>query len=130
VGDGHLDDRRAADVDAWADAHDVDCLYYLAGGENPGSAHAAERAGFRLMDVRTELACVPQPAELPTSVRDAHDDDADALRAIAAASHGVTRFYADPNFPDERCDELYDTWMGGPRATSPAISTTGTARSV
>jgi dTDP-4-amino-4,6-dideoxy-D-galactose acyltransferase len=63
------------------------------------------------MDVRTELACVPQLADLPTGVRDARAEDADALRAIAAASHGVTRFYADPNFPDERCDELYDTWI-------------------
>ena len=23
----------------------------------------------------------------------------------------MTRFYADPGFPDERCDDLYDTWI-------------------
>jgi ribosomal protein S18 acetylase RimI-like enzyme len=33
------------------------------------------------------------------------------LRAIARASHGDTRFYADERFPRERCGELYDTWI-------------------
>ena len=43
-------------VDAWADANDVECLYFLAPGDDAAAAHAAEGAGFRLMDVRVELA--------------------------------------------------------------------------
>jgi ribosomal protein S18 acetylase RimI-like enzyme len=111
VREGELDDVRAAEVDVWADAQRVDCLYYLAPGADPDSALAAERAGFGLMDVRTELACEPRAADLPGGIREAREDDAAPLRAIAAASHGVTRFYADPNFPNERCDDLYDTWI-------------------
>ena len=111
MADGPVDDARTAAIDAWADANGVDCLYYLAAGDDPSSAHAAERAGFRLMDVRTELACVPRAEALPDGVREARESDATALRAIASGSHGATRFYADPNFPDERCDDLYDTWI-------------------
>jgi dTDP-4-amino-4,6-dideoxy-D-galactose acyltransferase len=101
--------ERAAAVGAWARSNEVACLYFLA-GEDAAAAHAAEDAGFRLMDVRVGLVRPTagggggrtrafQPADLP------------ALRAIARTSHRVTRFYADPRFPDDRCDDLYDTWI-------------------
>jgi len=102
---------RADAVDAWADANAVECLYFLAAGDDPASAHAAEAAGFRQMDVRVELACPARSGPLAEGVRESREDDTQALRAIAASSFGTTRFYADPNFPDERCDELYDTWI-------------------
>ena len=55
-------------------------------------------------------------------------DDLDALRAIARESHRQTRFYADPGFPDERCDDLYDVWItrstraGPTRCSSPSAN--------
>lgn len=98
-------------VDAWADANDVDCLYFLAPGDDPASVHAAEDAGFRLMDVRVELARDAESGEPIEGIREATDGDAAALQSIAAGSHGGTRFYADPNFPDDRCADLYDTWI-------------------
>lgn len=98
-------------VDAWADANDVECLYYLAPGDDQASAHAAEGAGFRLMDVRVELARDAQGGEKAERIREATDADANALRTIASGSHGGTRFYADPNFPDDRCRVFYDTWI-------------------
>jgi dTDP-4-amino-4,6-dideoxy-D-galactose acyltransferase len=97
-------------VDECARALDLDCLYYLAPADEPAAAQAAESAGFRLMDVRVELA--REIADEPTSrVRPANDEDRAALRAIASTSHGATRFYADPRFEDARCDDLYDTWI-------------------
>jgi ribosomal protein S18 acetylase RimI-like enzyme len=111
VADGPLDEARVAAIDAWADAHDVECLYFLAAGDDPASAHAAEAAGFRQMDVRVELACSARPDSLADGVREAREDDVETLRGIASSSHGATRFYADPNFPDERCDVFYDTWI-------------------
>ena len=106
-----LDDAIAAEVDAWAKANDVACVYYLAPGDDASSAHAAERAGFGLMDVRVELARQAERAPLRPAIREARDDDRAKLRRIASSSHGVTRFYADPRFPNDRCDALYDTWI-------------------
>ena len=101
---------RAAELDEWAAANEVACLYFLA-GEDPATAHAAEDAGYRLMDVRVGLARPSAPAEGDPRVRPFEPGDLDALRAIARTSHGATRFYADPRFPRERCDDLYDVWI-------------------
>lgn len=111
VEDGELTAERLAAVDEWAHANDVACLYFLADGDDPASAHVAERGGFRLMDLRVELRRPSSEEEALQRLREARPDDAGALRAIARSSHGVTRFYADPNFADERCDDLYDVWI-------------------
>lgn len=111
VEDGGLTAERLAGVDEWAQANDVACLYFLADTDDPASAHVAERGGFRLMDLRVELRRPSSDEEALQRLREARPDDAAALRAIARSSHGVTRFYADPNFADERCDDLYDVWI-------------------
>jgi dTDP-4-amino-4,6-dideoxy-D-galactose acyltransferase len=102
---GRLD---PAAVDAWAAAHGVDCLFFLSDDE-PGTAAMAEDAGFRLMDVRVELARATSAEG--TSARRARDEDVAALRRIARSSKWTTRFYADPRFPDARCDDLYEVWL-------------------
>jgi dTDP-4-amino-4,6-dideoxy-D-galactose acyltransferase len=105
-----LDDRLdAAAVDRWAHEHEVACLYFLSRDE-PGAAATAEDAGFRLVDVRVELGR-PAAGDEASRLREASDGDAAALRALARSNHRITRFYADPNFPDERCDDLYETWI-------------------
>jgi dTDP-4-amino-4,6-dideoxy-D-galactose acyltransferase len=96
-------------VDGWAREHDVDCLYYLAPDE-PGEAGAAEDGGFRLVDVRVELAR-ETAGDDAGAVRASRQDDEPVLRRIARTNHPITRFYADPRFPDERCDDLYETWI-------------------
>jgi dTDP-4-amino-4,6-dideoxy-D-galactose acyltransferase len=97
-------------VDGWAGQNEVACLYFLADGGDAPAAHAAEEGGFRLMDVRVELRREPERIDVD-GVREARPGDSESLRAIARASHGVTRFYADPQFPDERCHDLYDIWI-------------------
>jgi dTDP-4-amino-4,6-dideoxy-D-galactose acyltransferase len=105
-----LADRLDADaVDAWARANDVDCVYFLARDE-PGAAAQAEDAGFRLTDVRVELGR-PSAGEERSTLRPAGAEDEAPLRELARSNHRITRFYADPRFPDERCDELYATWI-------------------
>ena len=108
---GDLDAARLEAVDAWARSNDVACVYFLASGDDAEAAHVAEGGGFRLMDVRVELRASALPADALRDLRNARSDDAASLRAIARSSHGVTRFYADPHFPDERCDEFYDVWI-------------------
>ena len=44
-------------------------------------------------------------------VRQHREADVETLRRIARTSHTDTRFYADPRFPRERCDDLYETWI-------------------
>jgi dTDP-4-amino-4,6-dideoxy-D-galactose acyltransferase len=105
-----LTDRLdAGAVDAWAGSNTVACVYFLARDE-PGAAIPAEDAGFRLTDVRIELGR-PSAGEETSTLRPAREEDAPALRALARENHRITRFYADPNFPDERCDDLYETWI-------------------
>jgi ribosomal protein S18 acetylase RimI-like enzyme len=101
-----LDPER---VDAWAREHGVACLYFLARDEL-GAAAEAQAAGFRLVDVRVELDRVPEPLDAST-LRPATAEDLPALRGIARTNHRVTRFYADPRFPDDRCDDLYELWI-------------------
>lgn len=106
-----LDADSLRAVDEWAAAEQIDCLYFLADSGDAHTAHVAEEGGFRLMDLRVELRRAAAGDETLAGLREAVPDDADQLRAIARASHGVTRFYSDPNFPDERCDDLYDVWI-------------------
>ena len=108
---GVMDRERLHTVDEWAAANDVACVYFLADSSDAESAHVAEDGGFRLMDLRVELRRPTAGDETTGELRPAGAADGDALRAIARASHGVTRFYADPHFPDDRCDDLYDTWI-------------------
>jgi dTDP-4-amino-4,6-dideoxy-D-galactose acyltransferase len=96
-------------VDAWAEENAVDCLYFLAADE-PGAAVHAEDAGFRLVDVRIELER-PAEGDERSTLRPARPEDRDQLLALARENHRITRFYADPQFPDERCDDLYEAWM-------------------
>jgi dTDP-4-amino-4,6-dideoxy-D-galactose acyltransferase len=96
-------------VDAWAREHRFACVYYLARDE-PGRAVEAEEAGFRLMDVRVELGRATAGGET-SGLRPARPEDEPVLRQLARSNHRITRFYADPNFPDERCDDLYETWI-------------------
>jgi dTDP-4-amino-4,6-dideoxy-D-galactose acyltransferase len=101
----HFD--RAA-VEAWAAEHAVECLYFLAPSEGPAAVRATD-AGFRPVDVRVTLGRATHRAQ--ADVRPAQPDDAARLREIARVSHRTTRFYADPRFPDTRCDDLYEHWL-------------------
>ena len=79
------------------------------------SLQAAERAGFRMVDIRVTLEL--KPIRLPPAVntlvrtRFANMVDVPDLRRIAAASHHDSRFYSDHRFPRERCHALYETWI-------------------
>lgn len=96
-------------VDRWAAERQIACLYYLARDE-PGAAAQAEDAGFRLTDVRVELGRSTEGDE-EGAVRPAQPEDRARLSTIARRNHTITRFYADPRFPDDRCDDLYETWL-------------------
>lgn len=113
---GHLTRDRVDALKAWAEREDIDCLYYLEDLQHAGSLRLAERAGFRLTDIRVQLTC-PLPARErepgvgPETTRPHRDDDVPTLCRIAAVSHHDSRFYHDGGFDRERCDALYETWI-------------------
>ena len=113
--------ERADRLRAWCAQHDVRCVYFLAVPDDPATIAAAEAAGLHLTDVRMTLdqSIRDRAAEAPPSPPTATDPrlrlaapgDVPALERIAAASYQDSRFYFDPGFPRETCDELYMTWI-------------------
>jgi ribosomal protein S18 acetylase RimI-like enzyme len=106
-----LTPAQLEDVTAWALQNGIECLYFLASPDAPETWRLAEEAGFRVVDVRVELERPSAPVETGVVTRPATANDADALAEIARTSHGITRFYADPHFPEDRCDKFYSTWI-------------------
>jgi len=112
-----LDADTLGRVEAWSAEKRVRCLYLLADSDDPATIRLAEQTGFRLVDVRVELAARLEGGRARgrpvggVSLRASEPADLDALKAIARTSHEATRFYADPNFPDPRCDDFYEIWI-------------------
>lgn len=90
----------------------VECLYYLLDANDALAARAVAGTAFNMVDVRLtlSLATLPEQKEC-AGVRLSEPTDVPQLRAIAASSHGDTRFYFDGRFPREKCDELYAAWI-------------------
>jgi dTDP-4-amino-4,6-dideoxy-D-galactose acyltransferase len=108
-----LDDARAEAALAWCAREKIDCLYFLAAADDAPTVRSAERHGFSLVDLRVTLDIKLQAnmqAERQ-AVREHNAGDRAALRAIARASYRDSRFYFDPNFSDDDCDRLYETWI-------------------
>jgi dTDP-4-amino-4,6-dideoxy-D-galactose acyltransferase len=109
-----LTPELAADALTWSKAQGVDCLYFLADSDDPATVRVAEDHGFRQVDVRVTLRARldgTTPGAPHGVTRPFTPLDIPALRALARVSHRDSRFYADPNFPRPRCDDLYETWI-------------------
>ena len=111
---------RLDDVLAWTRDQRLDCLYCLVDASDVECVRAAEDGGFRLADLRVTLQLEfpdrrsgpPGPSTpLPEGVAFFEPADLPALCAIARTSHYDSRFYNDPHFDRERCDDLYETWL-------------------
>ena len=112
-----LTGELARAIDAWAEAHDIRCLYFLADLAHTPTVRLAEDHGYHLVDVRltyearlADVQRVLPPSEVP-AVRLAVREDIPAFRDISRHSYPGTRFYHDPNFSEAQCDELYATWI-------------------
>jgi dTDP-4-amino-4,6-dideoxy-D-galactose acyltransferase len=101
-----------ASILEWCGRERVRCLYFLASGDSAETTALVEGNGFRMADLRFTLAReLGVIAGSTKSVRSFSESDLPSLQAIAAVSHRDSRFYYDPGFPDQRCDELYATWI-------------------
>jgi len=77
---------------------------------NNASGGGAER-GHEAPPAQQPPAAVHAGTILRGNIRASVVSDIPALEAIARTAHRDSRFYADPGFPDERCDALYETWI-------------------
>jgi RimJ/RimL family protein N-acetyltransferase len=109
-----FDERSAKGLLRQARSESIECLYLLVDAANSESVRAAERLGFSLVDVRVTRDCTTlteDPGRLPEMTDLCREEDIANLIDIARESHGDSRFYHDPRFSDERCDDLYATWI-------------------
>ncbi|MBX9601780.1 MAG: GNAT family N-acetyltransferase [Bryobacteraceae bacterium] len=87
-------------------------MYLLVDAAASSTVRAAELEGGHLADIRITLARPAEPGTAqPVEIRVATGEDVSALKRIAAVSHTDSRFYHDPGFPRELCDNLYETWI-------------------
>lgn len=107
-------DLRA--IESWAREQRVDCVTLLTDATGGTSAETLHAFGYRLVDLRLELArALPAESAAGTAtarpVRAYRPDDLSALQRIARAAHRHTRFFKDARFPAERAVELYAEWI-------------------
>ena len=110
-----VDDEEAEAALAWCEEHAVDCLYFLASGDDRETLRAVEERSFDLVDVRIDLrrrldVATPDPALLER-VRPAGATDRDALAAISREAFTASRFFFDGRFPHDLCAALFETWL-------------------
>jgi dTDP-4-amino-4,6-dideoxy-D-galactose acyltransferase len=107
-----LSSDRVVEAASWCQAHQIDCLYFLADSDDAETVRLAEANGFHLVDIRLMFQrSVPEDTGPQSAVRAFRTADAARLRSIARISHRDSRFYYDGGFPESRCDDLYDTWI-------------------
>jgi len=103
-------------AEALVDAREqnVECVYALCAVDDLDAIRALGSAGGRLVDVRMTFERglpVPEVPHSESAIRAARESDIPALRQLAAASHGSSRFYSDGRFPKLLCDEMFATWI-------------------
>jgi dTDP-4-amino-4,6-dideoxy-D-galactose acyltransferase len=100
---------------AWCAERRIDCLYFLAAGDDAATLRLARDRGFEFVDVRMTLERSLSGAQAEAAganrLRLAREADVPALREIAAASHVQSRFWVDERFDRRACAELYATWI-------------------
>jgi dTDP-4-amino-4,6-dideoxy-D-galactose acyltransferase len=112
VAQKRLTPELVSEINIWASANSIRCLYLLADPE-PVTMNLAAGAGFRVVDFRVTLEkrlseTLPAPQ---ISIRPFQRADLPSLSAIAMASHHASRFYMDGNLPEDRCDDLFRIWI-------------------
>ncbi|MGD9702364.1 MAG: GNAT family N-acetyltransferase [Acidimicrobiia bacterium] len=116
----HLDEHHPASVEAVRDAIDraqeaYDFVQILVPAAQTAHAQAAERAGFLLVDLRSEVV-LDRVAHVAASSRDpavksATPSDVAPIAELAAVCHGNSRFGADPVLDTTRIEEFYRQWI-------------------
>jgi len=96
----------------WADSHAMDCMCLLLNSGDRSRIRSACGLGWRMVDIRVTLSArLSELAQGAPGVRHANPADIPSLMELARRSHRDSRFYADGNFPETACDELFAKWI-------------------
>lgn len=99
----------------WAKAERIDCLYYLASGQETNSTGAAETHGFHFMDLRVKFSKdlrKPEKDFIPFwHIRRAVQSDLDMLKPMARDAFPFSRFKVDTHFDPVLADRMYEVWI-------------------
>ncbi|MBN1977011.1 MAG: GNAT family N-acetyltransferase [Anaerolineae bacterium] len=115
----NLNPGRVVAILRWCEDNGIACLYFLADSADAQTVRLAEKHSFQLVDVRVTFEqrlsqrsgnALSVDADGIT-VRAALPADVQLLQALAKDSYRDSRYYFDPCFSRERCDELYQTWI-------------------
>ena len=88
----------------------VQCLYVVIPNAHPASLEDAMRRGGHLVDLRLTLE-LDRSTPFPRGVREARDDDMALLVPHARSLSLSSRFRADPRFPPETVEAMYEIWL-------------------
>jgi dTDP-4-amino-4,6-dideoxy-D-galactose acyltransferase len=112
VTEGRFDEPLAREAADWANFSAIDCMYLRLDEGDAASIRHAGNSGWRFVDTRVTLrAELREAVRGSADLREARDEDIPYLKQLARRSHTKSRFYADGNFPQRACDELYAAWI-------------------
>lgn len=104
-------------IDVWASKNKIDCVYFLARSDDAVTVSVAEDFHYRQQDIRVQLDLrlqdyVYQPQVSAPYQKDlASEDDISNMLPIIENTFIHSRFYNDPHFPRDKCEELYNIWL-------------------
>ena len=115
-----LDQHDVLEVLEWCTEREVDLLMARCPCGDTSALHEMERQGFLtmgcLVTYRHELDHVPPPEPLAgVALRDATDEDADAVADLARAAFEahIGHYHADPRLDRSAANEVYASWAEG-----------------
>lgn len=110
-----MSELEATAIEDWAIKEKIDCLYYLAGGQEKGATVAAENHGFHFVDLRVthkKDLTKPEKEFIPQwHIHHADEKDLPILKTMAKEAFQLSRFHIDKQFDQNRADELYEVWI-------------------
>ncbi len=114
--EGHsLSAADVIEVEHWAKANNVDCVYFLADGSDRQHWAAVEGRGFQLVDLRVtyqlDLTRYEEKCPAVAQIRVARREDIAQVKKMAAEFHQASRFFVDVRFPREKSREMYEVWI-------------------
>jgi dTDP-4-amino-4,6-dideoxy-D-galactose acyltransferase len=122
VTSGCLRSDEIAPILAWAVEERIDCLYYLADGQETQSTRLVETNGFHLVDLRVTFIkdlTKPERPFIPSwHIRRADEKDLRTLKEMARNAFQLSRFHVDDHFDQAKADLMYEVWVENDLRTS------------
>lgn len=112
-----LTETDAKAIDNWCLDNTIDCLYFLASSNDMNTVRIAENHHYRQVDARVvyehklENLVKEDGANSSYNLDIARVSDIPDILGMMTNSFVHSRFYYDPNFSEEQCNELYRTWL-------------------